>query len=202
MANDYTTTAKVKRQLAIGVNGTVNTMDDDLIADYVSQASQAITTYCKRQFYASHGTLTWDAKYPTVSGRTLYFDQDVLGIDSVSNGANGTIPASNWRLLPQHFTPAYGLELLPVSNMTWLTGNDGFAANAITTIGSFGYCEAANQPVDVTLAATKFAAWLYQNRDNDGAVVEMANGAISIPAEAPQMVFKLLEKYVRKVAYQ
>jgi hypothetical protein len=83
--------------------------------------------------------------------------------------------------------------------MTWLVGNEGYAQNAITTIGSFGFC--ATAPADVTLAATKFAVWLYQNRDNDGAIIEMADGTKSIPAEAPQLVFKILEKYTRKVSY-
>ena len=196
---DLTTTARVKRQLEIGVSGTVNTVDDDLIGDYVTMASQAIETACKRQFSITYGTLYWDACYPTVENRTLFFDQDVLSIDFVSNGSNGTIPSNNWRLLPQHYQPSYGLQLLTQSNMTWLVGNEGYVQNAITTIGSFGFC--ATPPADVTLAATKFAAWLYQNRDNDGAIIEMADGTKSIPAEAPQLVFKILEKYTRKVSY-
>lgn len=199
---DLTTVAKVKRTLEIGVNGTPNTVDDDLLQEFVTDTSQAIETYCKRQFSSTYGTLTWDARYPTIDQRKLYFDQDVLTVDFLINGANGTIPASDYRLLPTHFSPKYGLELLPVSNMVWVQGNDGFAANAITTIGSVGFCAASAQPTDITLAATKLAAWSYQNRDNDGAIVEMADGTKSIPAEAPQLVFKLLEKYVRKVAYQ
>lgn len=200
---DLTTSAKVKRQLGIGVNGTTNTVDDDLIATYVTDASQAIETHCKRSFSVTYGTLYWDARFPTVSGRKLYFDQDVLGIDSLSNGSNGTINAANYRLLPQHFSPKYALELLTKSSMVWLDGNDGFAQNAIVTIGSFGYCEAADQPADVTLAATKLAAWLYQTRENSETdTIQMADGSVSIPSNAPPMVFRLLEKYIRKVAYQ
>src|SRR5690349_21238024 len=97
---DLTTVAAVKRQLGIGVGGTLNTTDDDLIALYVTQASQLIETECMRPFSATVGTLFYDAKYPVIEKSILYFDQDYLGVDAVSNGTNGTINAANYRLLP------------------------------------------------------------------------------------------------------
>ncbi len=198
---DYTTSAAVKRQLAIGVQGTVNTLDDDLISVYVTAASQAIDTYTGRTFAETVGTLYYDARFPVIERRTLYFDQDYLGIDALSNGANGTINPANYRLLPLHASPKYAVQLLEASGLYWQAGNDGGAQNAITVIGTAGFCLSANRPADITLAATKLAAHLYMTRDNDGSAVQIGDNTTVIPSSAPALVFKLLDRYVRRVAY-
>lgn len=201
MTADYTTLDAVKQQLNIGQNGTLNTIDDALISVYVTEASQMIATETLRQFSETVGTLFYDAGYPVVSNGILYFDQDWLGVDAVSNGVNGTINAANYRLLPQNSSPKWGLQLLSKANAYWTVGNDGFAQNAICVIGTTGYCLSANRPADITLAATKLAAWLYQNRDNDGGSVQIADGAIAIPANAPTFVLRTISKYIRRAAY-
>lgn len=198
---DYTTTAAVKRQFNIGVNGTTNTTDDDLIALYVTQASQMIDTETRRTFTPAVGTLFFDARYPVVDGNCLYFSEDYLSIDALSNGANGTLNPSDYRLLPLNASPKYAVQLLPKSNLTWVVGNDGFVQNAICVIGTAGYCLDTNRPADITLAATKLAAWLYMTRDSDGSTVQIANGAIAIPANAPEFVLRTIDKYIRRVAY-
>lgn len=198
---DYTTLLAVKTQLDIGVNGTTNTTDDSLISLYVTQASQMIDTETGRNFTYSVGTTFYDARYPVVDGNMLYFDQDYLSVDALSNGANGTLDPSNYRLLPLRLSPKYALQLLPKSNMTWQTGNDGFVQNAICVIGTSGYCLDTDRPADITLSATKLAAWLYENRDNDGSTVQMAQGAVAIPANAPTFVLRTINKYIRRVAY-
>lgn len=201
MTTDLTTTAAVKRQLGIGVGGTLNTVDDDLIAVYVTEASQFIETECMRSFGTLVGTNYYDAAYPVIDGRTLYFDQDYVSVDSVWNGANGTLNAADYRLLPLHYSPKYALQLLASSNATWQVGNNGFVQNAIGVIGTTGYSTPADRPADITLAATKLAAWLYQNRRNDGSTVQIADGSTVIPAEAPTFVLRTIQKYVRRVAY-
>lgn len=198
---DYTTLAAVKSQIGIGRNGTANNVDDDLISLYVTQASQMIDTECMRSFSGTVGTLFYDAAYPVVENNILYFNQDWLGVDAISNGTNGTINPANYRLLPPQTSPKYGLQLLNKAGLTWQVGNDGYVQNAICVIGTTGYCTDTNRPADITLAATKLAAWLYQNRDNDGSTVQIADGAIAIPASAPTFVLRTISKYVRRVAY-
>ena len=200
MTADYTTGTLVKRQLGLLVNGTNNNVDDDMIDFYVTDASQMIATETSRQFSETVGTLFYDAAYPVVDNNVLYFDQDWLGVDAISNGANGTLDPSNYRLLPINFAPKYGLQLLVKSNAAWVVGNDGYAQNAICIIGTTGYCLSANRPADITLAATKLATWLYQNRDNTGAI-QIAEGFTVIPADAPPFVLRTISKYIRRVAY-
>lgn len=195
-----TTTAAVKRQLAIGVNGTVNNVDDDLIDTYVAQASQMIQTECVRTFGTLVGTFYYDAAYPVAVNNLLYFDQDFLQVDSVSNGSNGTLDPSNYRLLPINFQPKYALQLLNKSTQVWVVGNDGYAQNAIVVMGTAGYCTPADRPADITNAATKLAAFLYETRDVEP-TVQIANGFAVLPANAPSVVLRTIASYVRRVAY-
>lgn len=201
MTSDYTTLAAVKQQLNIGQNGTLNVIDDPLISVYVTEASQMIATETMRSFGETVGTLFYDSSYPVVSADTLYFDQDWIGVDAISNGANGTLNPANYRLLPPNASPKWGLQLLRKSNAYWVVGNDGYAQNAIVVIGTQGYCLSADRPADITLAATKLAAWLYQNRDNNGGSVQLADGSMAIPANAPTFVLRTISKYIRRTAY-
>lgn len=200
MIDSYTTVSAVKRQLALLVTGTNNEVDDDLIAVYVTEASQLIATETMRQFSETVGTGFFDAGYPVTQGDTLYLNQDYLGIDALSNGVNGTINPSNYRLLPTGYSPKYAVQLLQKSGLSWQVGNDGFAQNAICVIGTSGYCLSADRPSDITLAATKLAAWLYQQRDNDGSTVQIADGAVAIPANSPTFVLRTINKYVRRIS--
>lgn len=199
MAN-LTTRDAVKRQLSIGkrVNGTLQLdqvqFDDDLIDDYVTQASAVIESEANRSFSGDVGTLYYD----TCSSRVLHFDADVVAVVSITNGDDGTMSASDYRLLPVNASPKYAIELL--GGKSWKMFN-GARENAITVIGTLGYCAANAQPADITLLATKLAAHFYLNRDNDGSVIKMADGTANIPSEIPSFVLKTLRAngYVRDV---
>lgn len=192
---DLTTRAAVKLQLGIGT-----VTDDSLLDVYVTQASEAVEKYCHRRFIAATETRLYDAAYPTIEGPKLYLDDDMVSVGTISNGVNGTLSADQYRVLPQNKTPKYAVELLPSANISWTTSNQGNRQNAIVITGEYGYCTAGNVPNVITLAATKLAAWLYQNRDNDGTSFSLPDGSKTIPAEAPPLVIKLLNEggFVRK----
>ena len=199
---DLTTVSAVKLQLGINT-----TTDDALIALYVSQASRFVESYCQRRFSHFTGTLCYDLRHVSKGGRftsdTLYFTTDVLKVDALyTNGS--LIPSSEYRLLPtddgfqySQYFPRYAIQLSPIRG--WLV--EGVLAsnglNTIEVVGTFGYCLASERPPDIVLATTKLAAWLYQNRDNTGAPVQLDNGSITMPAEVPQFVLKTLTRYVR-----
>lgn len=197
---DLTTTAAVKRQLAIGVNGTANTVDDDLIAVYVTDASKLFETECQRTFSSTVGSYLYDQGYPVTSGNILYFRDDMLGVDSVVNGANGTLDSTQFRLLPPDDTPKYALQLLSRSSLFWQNGNDGSAQNAIQVNGTRGFCLTGTVPADVALAVTKLAAFLYQTRDNLESI-QVAEGMTVLPAQAPAVVLRTIQRYIRRVSY-
>lgn len=203
---NLTTRALVRQQLGIS-----STQDDGLIDLYVEQAAAMIETHCNRIFGTFIEALRYDARESIIGGRIkgrmLFFDTDVLGVDSVVNGADGTLDSTDYRLLPSNPPshrrtapfPRYGIELLPSSGRRWARGELGDRENAIIVNGTIGYCLPSQVPPDVRLAATRLAAWLYQNRDNDGATIQMADGTLNMPAEAPSFVLNTIRRYVRFV---
>jgi hypothetical protein len=197
---DLTTTTAVKRQLGLGANGTANTVDDDLIATYVTDASQIFETECARRFSPTVSTYLYDRGYPVTEGRTLYFRDDMLGVDSVVNGVNGTLTSAQYRLLPLDASPKYALQLLESSGLYWQIGNDGFNQNAIIVNGTSGYCLDNAVPADISLSVTKLASWLYMTRDNLESI-QIAEGMTVLPAQAPAVVLRTINNYVRRASY-
>lgn len=195
---DYTTLTKVKLQLEIqDVTGTLN--DDTLINDYITQASKFIDDYCRRTFSESVGTLNLDVGAPYTYGSKLFFGQDVLGVVSVVNGNGSTLTASDYVLLPANETPKYGMQL---KNGAYWTYSDS-PLQAITVVATLGYCTEATRPADITLAATKLSAFLYQNRSNFAPQIMVADGTINVPAEAQAMIMRILDKgrYIKDELY-
>lgn len=204
---DLTTLAAVKRQLGLNeyIDGTLttNTDDDDLITDYVTQASVLFEQTAQRElnftFVAAPGTLTLDACPPHAYGRKLFFLTPVTGVYEVINGDGHTLTSDEYRLLPANNTPYYAIEFKRNAGRFWTytTNPEG----AITVAGTLGYCAAASIPEDVKLAVTKLAANLYQNRDNKGEVIRFADGSTQVPDKPPDMIFKVLQRYQKVRVY-
>lgn len=191
----------VKQQLNIGQHGTLNTFDDDLLTRYVYEASSAVEAHCGRRFADvtnGIGTLTrkFDYASPPLFGRVLFVDDDLLSVTTLTNGDGNAIASTNYRLLPPNDSPKYGIELYDDSTVSWVAGDH--RQEAIQVQGSWGYATSTlTMPQDVRTAASKLAAWFYQTRDNDGTRIAFADGSMSIPPDAPPMVFKLLQRYVK-----
>lgn len=175
----------IKRQLDIDVSG-----DDTYIDELAERASDMIHRLCKRNFYTATETRTYTVGRDT-HGRRLYFDTDFVSVGTLVNNGT-TLTANEWRLLPPNATPKYGLELLRSSGKYWSYATD--PEDAISVTGEVGYCTEANRPATVTSAATRLAAWLYQNRDNDGATIQVGDGTTTIPAEAPPFILRMLRE--------
>ena len=194
---DLTTLDAVRQQLGLGP---VDTDDDELITDYVTEASIIFQNEVNLpNFSAANGTLLLNACPPHAYGRQLFFRDYVVGVYSVVNGDGLTVDPAHYRLLPYNSSPKYGMELTIDSGLRWTFDRDPHAA--ITVAGTLGYCTSANVPADVTLAVTKLAVWLYQNRDNRGETIKFADGSKSIPAEAPAIVLRTQKRYIRDVLY-
>lgn len=198
---DYSTLAAVKAQLNIAgsLDGTLT--DDALIETYITQASQMIDTATRRTFVENIGTLYMDACPPYAYGRTLYFrEHDVLSVHEVINGDGYTLTASDYVLKPNNSAPKYAIEFKSGSGRIW-QGSSAGREQAITIGCTRGYCTEANRPADITLAATKLAAFLYQNRDNTEQTVRFADGSAEIPASAPSLVLQTVARYTKDMLY-
>ncbi len=202
---DLTTLEAVKRQLGLitNTNGTLvdNSDDDDIISTYITEASQLFETETRYSFSATGGaTLTYDLKPPDIYGNKLFFGKPILSIDRVINGDGSEIPSTSYTLLPNNDFPKYALQLNVPNNVGWVTSPTSWYNQAITVNGTTGYCDTGEQPSDVTLAATKLAAHLYLTRDNMGQI-QVAEGFVSIPADTPKLVLRIINNYKRARLY-
>jgi len=185
-----TTGSLIKQQLAVDAALT----EDDTIFDlYAQQASDMVHQICKRQFYATNAsTRTYDACPPYAYGFTLYFHEDFLGVDSIVNNGT-TLTPDQYRLLPLNTLPKYGAQVKLRSSLYGWQATDGYYQDAITVVGTVGYCTEATRPPSITTIATRLGAWLYNTRNSEGDTVQLANGAIQVPATAPPFVMKMLQ---------
>lgn len=190
---DLTTLANVRQLLGFAAD---ETGDDALIQNMlIPAASSMIEGYCKRTFGTLNGTLTLDACPPYLFGDTLFLrDAELTGIYSMVVNAATTLTSADFDLLPYNSDRKFEVRLK--AGKSWHVSS---VRGAFVIAGTLGY---GSIPNDVSYAATRLAGWLYQTRDNEGDVY-IANDTTTIPAEAPPLVFKILDKgrYVKDFFY-
>lgn len=188
----YCTTDAVRKLLGLSP-----TTDDVLIAQKVAEASSIVRTFTGRDFHATTGAvLYYDNARPSVMGRSLLLRNDVLSIDAVINGATGTLSASDYSV---YYSGAYPTEvrLKSSSGQAWSDDSSGDSDQAIRIVATTGFCTLANIPPDVSGAVIEIAAYLYQNRDNQGAQSPIAIvGGGSTPS-APAGIANILSRLTR-----
>jgi hypothetical protein len=100
--DDYTTWAAVKTYLDITGTG-----DDALGALLVNRVTDAIDRYCRRRFRAVTATRSFDVP----EGDTLFLDDDLLSITTLTNGDGNVITSASYVLLPKNKSPKYAIRL-------------------------------------------------------------------------------------------
>ena len=185
---DYTTWAAVKTYLDISGTG-----DDALGALLVARVTDAIDRYCRRRFRAVTATRTFDVP----DGDTLFLDDDLLSITTLTHGDSETISAADYVLLPNNSTPKSMIRLRKNGSVTVWEGHSTTGdEQAISVAGSWGY--STTPPDDIVHAAIRWTAWLYRQRD--GAFGQTARpdiGLIETPAALPVDIERLLKPYKR-----
>ena len=114
----YCSVADVKTYLGISGSG-----DDDLIADCIAEAEQAINTYTDREFESPMDSTHYFTVGVDTGCGELLFDEDLCQLTSVINNADGTPETltrnTDFIVMPRNKTPWYGLRLLTSSNKYW-----------------------------------------------------------------------------------
>lgn len=192
----YASLADLKTYLASG-GWSGGTGDDTLLTDLLARAQAIIDRETGRTFEASaDSTRKFDA-VRDVDGPTLYLDEDLAQITSVTNGDGVAVASTNYVAEPRNRTPSYALRLLGSSSVAWTYDDD--PENAISIAGRWAYSVSA--PDDIKHATIRLAAWLYRQRsdaakDDDRPI--LANGVWIMPSRLPQDVASTLAEY-RKV---
>ncbi len=183
----YTTLTDVKTYLGIGMD-----IDDALLTTLISTAQRLVEAWCGRVFEASaDSTRAFHCVYPYVIGNTLYVDNDLCQITTVTNGDGSIIAPENYIVWPS--APPYHAIHLKDSSYAWTFNDNPWDAIAIT--GRWGYSLAV--PELVAQATTMLTSWLYRNitatatGNGKGKTAQHHNGHL------PGHVVVLLEAYRR-----
>jgi len=187
----YTTLADVKSYLGIP---TATTADDTLITALIGRAQAIIDRYCDRTFEASADTTRYFTVGVDTDGGTVYLDNDLAAITSVTNGDGTTVLATQYVTLG---TPFDAIKLLGSAGLFWTLTDDGDAENAIAIVGKWAYSTTA--PADVVAACVRLSAYLYRQKDNAGDLdrAVIAGNTTILPAEIPADI-RLILRPLRK----
>ena len=187
----YCLAADVKTYLGISGAG-----DDTLITALISRAQKAIDTYTQRTFEASADTeRTFDTSRD-VDGPTLYLDEDLCAITTITNGDGTEVTATEYTTEPRNRTPYYAIRLLSSANVFWMQSTTTYdPEDAITVEGRWAFSTTA--PADVVHACIRLAAYYYRQKDaqvfDTTATPEL--GIITVPQGIPRDVELLLTPY-------
>jgi len=172
--------------------------DDPLLLELIDRAQKIIEKHTARIFEASANTArTFDA-VRDVEKRTLYLDQDLASLNSVTNGDGNAIATSVIVTEPRNRTPYFALTIRSDQTTSW-TYND-YPENAISISGKWAYSTTA--PDDIVQATVRLATFLYRQRESHESLdrpLLTGDGVTILPVHLPADVLQLLKPYIRVV---
>lgn len=171
--------------------------DDATIALFIDAASKAIDNYCNRTFEGEVEERTFD----TPHDRTLWLDDDLCSITSITNGDGSSIDSSQYVTTPRNAfargKPIYAIRLKSQSPVYWQSDN-GEYEDAITVEGVWAYSE--SPPHDIVQAALMLTAHYYDSKESVGGEAVIIPGvSVRIPQGMPTAVRNILDNgYVKE----
>lgn len=189
--------AELKTELGIAVSA-----DDTLLQQCLDDAQAFIEgpEGAGRLFQvAADTTRHFDAVQDvTDDGRTLWLDEDLCAITSVTNGDSTTVGGASYVANPRNRTPSYSLTLKDSTGLTWTYATD--PENAITIVGKWGWSTSA--PADIHKAHKRLAGYYYRQKtsqiDIDRPML-VPGGTTILPMKVPADVMVILDGYRKKV---
>lgn len=179
--------------------------DDDLLTDLIESAQAIIDLFTGRTFEtdSDDATRTFDA-VEDVDGRTLFLDEDLAALTSITNGDGTSYADSDGVFVtePRNSTPYWGITLKASAGLYWQNDSDGDPEDAISMTGKWAYSTTA--PADIKQACIRLASWLYKMRESDETAdrpLLTGDGVTIMPARLPGDAVDILKRYRRlKVA--
>ncbi len=168
---------------------------DGLLGRLIDTAQSYIEGRTGRVFEASaDSTRTFDA-VADVTGRTLWLDDDLCAVTSVTNGDGVVVAINQYTTQPRNTTPWYSLMILSSSGKHWTYTTD--PEDAISIVGKWAY--SVTPPDDITQATIRLAGWLYRQRDNSAEADRgiIAGNATILPPRLPADIDALILPYRR-----
>lgn len=154
---DYCTLEQVKAYVGIQTG----TVDDSLLQDFITKASEYIENLTNRKFYAYEDVRYYNALTDIV-GRRLYVDEDLLAVIGIT-ASGEALDIDDLYLVPANRSPHYAIDYLATDN-NW--SYEGFAENAIAVNGTWGFNVGSVAPTDVQQAAILLTTFYYRQKNS------------------------------------
>lgn len=198
--NDYPGVEDVKAWLRPNSQQALASGDDAILANLIQSAIAYIEgpEGAGRRFLTSADTTRrFDAARDiTRDSRTLWLDEDLCQITSVTNGDGTTVSASAYVTNPRNETPWYALTLKLNSSDVWLY--DDSPEDAIVIVGRWGY--SLTPPADIAQACLDLVTYEYRRRSQSGSddrPITTASGMVITPSSVPRLIRTVVESYRR-----
>lgn len=194
LTNGYATIKELKHYLSPGT--AADKYDDEIMAHLIMAASRYIDDETGRTFYARTETHYFD----TPCDRSLWLDDDLLTVTTLTNGDGTAITATHYKLIPYRQAPYHEIRLKESSTYVWETESDGDSEGVISVAGTWGWT--ATTPKDIKEATLQLARNWYKRRfgENVDTVSTVTPGGVVIePRDVPVYVKMVIDHYRRLV---
>jgi hypothetical protein len=187
----YATLAELKsyvNELSGGVQTSFTAGEDAVLQVFLDEATREIDRQTARTFEASASTTRYFWPEDVV-GDTLYLDNDLLTLGTLTNGDSTTITSDYYWLQPDNVTPKAKVKLK--STKAWAFDTDG----RIGVTGTWGF--SATPPADIKRACKRLAWFYWMKRTATGETSVAGDNVAVTPAEYPADVVSVLRRYRR-----
>jgi hypothetical protein len=172
---------------------------DPAMESVIEAVSRWIDNFCNRTFYARTETRKFDVPGEQNSKRTLWLDDDLISVTTLTNGNAEVLTTTDYILMPANTTPKWAITLKEMSNKFWSYDSSSNTEQVISVAGSWGY--AATAPKPVKEACILESIRLFKRRDAPYGIMGMspAGGEVVHNIKPDPMIEKLLLPYMRLV---
>ncbi len=160
----------------------------------IDAAQARVDAITHRTFEASTDTSRYFDLFQDVSGRTVYFDNDLYQVTLVEN-QGVVIPATDYILEPRNDKPHYALTLRLSTGKTWDYGTG--PEDAIKITGRWAYSITAPEPI--RRATFRLAAFYFHEADSDmfETIGPEDQGEMTLPKAEPLSITAILRTFIR-----
>jgi hypothetical protein len=200
--NAYPTVEDIRAYLRANTQQALPTGDDALLGNLLTSAiafGEAPEGAGRRFQVTADTTRRFDALRDVGDGRrTLWIDEDLCQITSVTNGDGVVVPLDQIVTEPRNETPYHALTIKRSSAQVWTY--DDSPEDAISIVGRWGY--SAQAPADIAQAVLRLAVWLYRQRTSSSGDVDRpvltGDGVTILPSAVPADVMAVFKNYRRR----
>ena len=182
----YSTVANIKAYLGIESD---NTTDDLLLTSLLSQVESIINTKTGNVFEPVEMTRFYDRE--CIEGYTLYLDDYLQSVITLTNGDGVEITSDYFLLLPRNAEAYTEIRLKTTSNGWSFDSIDEY----ISVLGEWGLF--TTPPNEIVWCTNRLVTYLYRQKDNImdlDRTIATGDGFI-LPATLPDDVEKILRSY-------